>query len=248
MRKRSFGLLVLGLTVIVTLLFAGVLYQMSGSPPLRASNIEIPAPASHDREPTWDAQPHHVYIRPVVERYLEGTPKGAKVLDLGCGDGRFLASFEARAWKLYGLDIDAEAIERGSKRFPSVSFSVGDATRDLSATFGRTQFDVIISTEVIEHVYDPRGLVRNAFALLKPRGVLVMTTPYHGYLKNLLIAVMGKTDSHFNPLADYGHIKFFSVDTLSKLLLEAGFTDLEFTGAGRFPYLWKSMIVKAVRP
>jgi hypothetical protein len=51
--------------------------------------------------------------------------------------------------------------------------------------------------------------LRQANALLRTRGHLVLTTPYHGYLKNLLIAALGKSDSHFDPLLDGGHIKFW---------------------------------------
>lgn len=53
---------------------------------------------------------------------------------------------------------------------------------------------------------------------------------------------------HFNPLHDHGHIKFFSVNTLSTILWEAGFENLEFTGVGRFPYMWKGMVFRAIRP
>lgn len=52
-------------------------------------------------------------------------------------------------------------------------------------------------------------------------------------------------DSHYTALWDGGHIKFFSVKTLSQLLQEAGFKDLQFKFAGRFPYLWKGMLVSA---
>jgi len=77
---------------------------------------------------------------------------------------------------------------------------------------------------------------------LKPKGCLIITTPYHGYIKNLVLALSGKMDNHFHVLWDGGHIKFFSVKTLTALLKTEGFTDLHFNFAGRFPYLWKSML------
>ncbi|MGD0444807.1 MAG: methyltransferase domain-containing protein [Edaphobacter sp.] len=61
------------------------------------------------------------------------------------------------------------------------------------------------------------------FALLKPGGIIVITTPYHGYLKNLMLAVFGKMDSHFTVLWDHGHIKFWSRRTLAMALTEVGF-------------------------
>ena len=77
---------------------------------------------------------------------------------------------------------------------------------------------------------------------LKPEGKFILTTPYHGYLKNLALAVSGKMDDHFTALWDGGHIKFFSVSTLSKLLEAESCTEIEFKYAGRIPYLWNSML------
>jgi 2-polyprenyl-6-hydroxyphenyl methylase/3-demethylubiquinone-9 3-methyltransferase len=109
-------------------------------------------------------------------------------------------------------------------------------------------FDAIISTEVIEHVFEPRCFTRNAFNLLKPGGHCLITTPYHGYLKNLALALTGGMDRHFTALWDYGHIKFWSRKTLGALLEETGFQNLEFSGIGRLPWLWKSMAFRAQKP
>jgi hypothetical protein len=76
----------------------------------------------------------------------------------------------------------------------------------------------------------------------------VVSTPYHGYLKNLAVSLAGKWDTHADPLWDCGHIKLWSRKTLARLLTEAGFVDLRFRGAGRVPYMWMSMIMSADRP
>ncbi|WP_324611102.1 methyltransferase domain-containing protein [Moorena producens] len=99
-----------------------------------------------------------------------------------------------------------------------------------------------MAVEVIEHFFYPKELVRLARKCINPGGHLIITTPYHGYLKNLVLAVSGKMDPHFHVFWDGGHIKFFSVKTLSKLLETEGYTDIQFKFAGRLPYLWKSML------
>lgn len=106
----------------------------------------------------------------------------------------------------------------------------------------------MISSDVIEHLFSPRDLAWFAKQCLKPQGQLIITTPYHGYWKNLALALTNRMDGHYTALWDGGHIKFFSVKTLSQLLQEAGFSKLEFKFAGRFPYLWKGMLVSAYLP
>ena len=75
-----------------------------------------------------------------------------------------------------------------------------------------------------------------------------MSTPYHGYWKNLALALTGKMDSHFTALWDHGHVKFWSIRTLGELLAEAGFVNVRFERIGRVPALAKSMIAIAQKP
>ncbi|MEG1648866.1 MAG: methyltransferase domain-containing protein [Rikenellaceae bacterium] len=108
-------------------------------------------------------------------------------------------------------------------------------------------FRTVISTEVIEHLYYPRGLIDLAKLALKigGGGRLIISTPYHGYLKNLLVALFNRMDYHFSALWNGGHIKFWSFKTISVLLRERGFENIEFKGIGHMYLLWKQMIVKA---
>ena len=170
-------------------------------------------------------------------------------MDAGCGNGSFIALFQDRNWQLHGSDLSSTGIELARKTHPNINFFLADG-QSLYAEFLDTvgPVDIVISTEVIEHVYDPRGFLRNCFGLLKPGGTIVLTTPYHGYLKNLLLAATGKMDQHFTVLWDHGHIKFWSRKTIEEVLKETGFTNIEFAGSGRIPYVWKSMVLKATKP
>ncbi|HSQ49736.1 MAG TPA: hypothetical protein VLL94_00560, partial [Nitrospiraceae bacterium] len=75
----------------------------------------------------------------------------------------------------------------------------------------------------------------------------IVSTPYHGYWKNLAMALTGRLDHHFTALWDHGHIKFWSMATLRQLLLEAGFRSITFRRVGRVPALAKSMIAVATK-
>jgi 2-polyprenyl-3-methyl-5-hydroxy-6-metoxy-1,4-benzoquinol methylase len=187
----------------------------------------------------------HSYLFPIIEKMLRNMPKSkdATLLDLGCGNGSFLSLLQGQGWRLIGIDFSPSGIEIARASYPEIEFFLADAQSDLGKHIG--EVDVVVSTEVIEHLYDPRGFFRNAYRLLKPGGILIVTTPYHGYLKNLMLALTGSLDRHFTVLWDHGHIKFWSRATLTQALDEAGFAVEEFTGSGRLLFLWKSMVIKA---
>jgi 2-polyprenyl-6-hydroxyphenyl methylase/3-demethylubiquinone-9 3-methyltransferase len=188
----------------------------------------------------------HSYLFPIISDLLKDLPPGSSVLDLGCGNGSFLSLFQDRGWKLYGSDFSPTGLKIAETNFPGIEFFLADASSPTGEILQRVgRVDVVFSTEVIEHLYDPRGFLRNVQSLLKPGGTVILTTPYHGYLKNLVLALTGKMDQHFTVLWDHGHIKFWSKKTLTAVLTETGFTGIQFVGSGRLPWLWKSIVVRA---
>jgi len=189
-----------------------------------------------------------VYLLPVVRPIISKMTPGSVLLDVGCGNGSFLSQFRDLGLSLHGIEMSSSGIMEARKAYPGIEITMGDLTTDLSAHPLTGKCDAVVSTEVVEHVFLPRMLVKNCSAFLKPGGRLIISTPYHGYLKNLALAVTGRMDSHFTALWDYGHIKFWSKRTLTRLLEEAGLEIDQFLSAGRVPYLWKSMVVLASKP
>ncbi len=169
------------------------------------------------------------------------------ILDVGCGNGSLVKAFVGNGLNAYGTDASETGIQMASQ-FSADRFAVQDLSIDeLPEKFSHLTFDTITATEVIEHLYDPRKFIEFCKKILLKNGggEIILTTPYHGYLKNLMISIFGKWDTHANPLWDGGHIKLWSKATLSQLLIEQGFTITKFVGCGRVSYLWKSMIIKA---
>jgi 2-polyprenyl-6-hydroxyphenyl methylase/3-demethylubiquinone-9 3-methyltransferase len=194
--------------------------------------------------PTGQATHSHGYL---VPKLLELLPAGpARIVDIGCGNGFLAGLLAARGHQVVGLEPSPSGIEQARATHPGVRFERAAVGDDLAAVAG-TGFDVAVSTEVIEHLFLPRELLRGAARLLRPGGLLVLSTPYHGYLKNLAIALLDGWDRHANPAADGGHIKFFSPRTLGQLLQECGYQEIRFHHVGRLPWLWKSMIATARR-
>lgn len=189
------------------------------------------------------------YVAPAVLNILGFTPSKSKIVDIGSGNGVLCSLIHKQGHHVVGLEADQEGVNLSRSNFPDIdfhTFKVGDDPADLIGEYG--YFDYVISTEVIEHLYSPQLLARLAQKILKPGGKLVISTPYHGYAKNLLLSLFNKWDHHHNPLWEGGHIKFWSRFTLSQLLVTEGFILDEFKGVGRFPFLWKSMILIASKP
>lgn len=193
-----------------------------------------------------DASHTDAYLRKPVLRQLEHLPRGSGILDAGCGNGFFAKQLYEKGFDVVGMDLEESGIDHARKAYQQIRFEVASVYENLSTLFER-QFDAVIALEIIEHLYDPRTFVARVQECLRPGGMFVLSTPYHGYLKNLLIALTGKFDKHATALWDGGHIKFWSRKTLSSLLEQHGFRVERFIGAGRLPYLWKSMILACYR-
>jgi 2-polyprenyl-3-methyl-5-hydroxy-6-metoxy-1,4-benzoquinol methylase len=186
----------------------------------------------------------HAYLLPTLDAALAKLAPNS-VFDIGCGNGA-VANHLADRYTVVGIDASKSGIAQANTAFPELRLEIGSAYDDLVERYG--QFDAVVSLEVVEHLLDPKLFVRQMFDLVRPGGGVIISTPYHGYLKNLVLALTGKMDEHFTALWDGGHIKFWSVKTLTTLLKEAGFVCIEFRFVGRFPALAKSMIAIARRP
>lgn len=187
---------------------------------------------------------HYQYVTPSLSKILPPPEKLIKILDLGCGNGSFTNYLTQQGFNATGLDPSESGIALAKQSFPDIEFIQGDIY-NLPFSQLENQFDYIVSIDVIEHLYLPRIMPQVAKRCLKAEGKLIITTPYHGYLKNIALSVSGKFDHHVNPLWDGGHIKFFSVKTLTQLLQTEGFQTIDFYFAGRLRWLWKDMICVA---
>jgi len=196
------------------------------------------------------AQPSHMHrhFMPMVFELAGPLPPGTRVLDVGCGNGFTCGEFLKRGCQVVGVDLSEQGINLARRNYPAGRFELLPADDQLLQRLGETAFDIVVSTEVVEHLYSPRPYARGCFAALKPGGKMICTTPYHGYWKNLLLSMAGKWDHHANPLWDGGHIKLWSRKTLGDLLTEAGFEHLQFRGAGRLPWLWMTMAMAGSKP
>ena len=148
-----------------------------------------------------------------IDKRVKNIDKEKRWLDIGCGYGALLSAASERGYSLYGIEPSKDC----QKKLKEFNVEVYD---DLSlAPFTEGYFDVISLKQVIEHLFDPKEIVEQAFRLLKPGGVLWIATPN---TKGLGMKIM-KRD---HPSYQRGHINMFSTKTLRRLVADAGFTKI----------------------
>lgn len=197
--------------------------------------------------------PHNGEVgRRLVEQVLEVVKRQhevASVIDLGCGNGYLAHRLGQLGHRVLGIDGSDRLLAIAGQHYAAdrVAFEhalFGEPLPPAVAARATPGFDLAVSVDVIEHVYRPASLLETADLVLKPGGRLIVCTPYHGYLKNVAISVLNRWDSHHHVHFDGGHIKFFSVASLSAMLRRR-FEVEHVEYYGRFPGFWKNMIVVA---
>ncbi len=191
-------------------------------------------------ELTWS----NLYLaKPLEKLVLAEKVSDKRIFEVGCGNGAIANMLSECGFSITAIDPSTSGIKAARKGYPHIQFEEGSAYDDLSEQYGT--YPIVVSLEVVEHCFYPRIYAKTVFDLLHPDGVALISTPYHGYLKNLALAVTGKMDQHWTALWDGGHIKFWSQRTLNILLKEVGFKSVSFVQVGRVPWLAKSMIAVA---
>ncbi len=191
----------------------------------------------------------HNYLVPPLLSILASLPLASddrRVFELGCGNGAVAAVLAEQGYRMTGVEVSTQGLEQARRRYPYLSLQPGSAYDRLAEIHGT--FPVVVSLEVVEHLYAPRIFAKTLYDLVESSGTAIVSTPYHGYWKNLALAVTGQLDAHFTALWDHGHIKFWSMRTLQMLLHEAGFEGVRFIRVGRVPVLAKSLIAVAKKP
>lgn len=112
-----------------------------------------------------------------TKRYFKKT-KRLKILDLGCGDAVLLYLLKKRlsqySLDLYGMDLSAQALVIAKRKIPEAKFVKADVTQ---LKFPSGSFNIIISSDVIEHLQSPEKMIKQIKRVLKKNGVTIIGTP-----------------------------------------------------------------------
>ena len=182
---------------------------------------------------------YDLVLRICRERGLNG-----KVLDYGSGIGTLPGILHeafphAEMWA-------ADILPRPTELNPEIGWIQGDLNNPLPSPDG--SFDVIVSSEVIEHLENPRAMYRDLFRLLKPGGLLIVTTPNQESIRSLAALVTAGYFVNFSDNCYPAHITALLRKDFERIAKEAGFgpVSFEFTNNGGIPKIpgikWQSVL------
>ncbi len=181
---------------------------------------------SHTREKPWQE----------LEFLFEDLKEGEKVLDLGCGNGRWYPLFKEKKVEYFGIDNSDKLIKIAKEKFPEANFLVGDA---LNLPFPENFFDKVYSIALLHHIPSKEfriKVLKEIKRVLKPEGILILTCwKIHrkkeilALLKYTFLKIIGKSKLDFKDaflpwgkkILRYYH--FFSKKELENLVKKSGF-------------------------
>lgn len=157
-------------------------------------------------------------------KILDLIPKDAKIiLDIGCSGGELTRAISS--WpevKIYGADISQKSLDlAGDSLEGSFCFNVEDDIWPPALLDNK--FDLIIASEIIEHLLLPEDFLKKVKNLLGSNGKIIITTPNFLFWKNRLRMLFGKFEYTSEGLLDFGHIRFFTYGTAKDLFRHCGF-------------------------
>ena len=112
----------------------------------------------------------------IVDAFVKLTalPRGARVIDLGCGSGAFTALLAQAGYDCVGLDISTKLIAVGHRKYPELEFVEGDIER---LPFPPASFDGVLLSGVVHHFPDPSRCAAEVFRVLRPHGRFLAFDP-----------------------------------------------------------------------
>ncbi len=173
-------------------------------------------------------------------RWLREFPPGG-ILDVGCSDGRFGQLLERMGHTVTGVDIQASpGVEQRISHFVRANLEQG-----LSQHFEKESFDVVVLADVLEHVRSPEMLLREARALVKPGGSILVSIPNIGHWYGRLKVGLGLFSYDRRGLFDSGHLRFFTRVNFQRIV---AVEQLEITRFGATSTPIVNVLSRAMRP
>ena len=165
---------------------------------------------------------------------LAGVTPTGRVLDVGCGAGPGLRYFAARGAQAFGVDLVYYPLVETRRLAPAAGLAQGDVARNLP--FADRSFDLLLLSELIEHIENEQPLLAECYRVLRPSGALVITTPNLWDIRRALAPMTGRV---WTGDTDPTHCNMFTPARLASALRSAGFVRIHWR-TGIKPMHWLS--------
>lgn len=167
-----------------------------------------------------------------VKIALSYVGKNKKVLDLGCNDGAITEEVARRGNDVLGVDLE-KVITIAREKHTNLNFT----SFDISESFpiNDEEYDVIIATEIIEHIVDDIFFLQECYRILKKRGKLIISTPNVAFIRDRIRLLFGKYCEGDT------HVRMYTFKTLHEKVMNVGFEiydekGYEYDAGGNFFY------------
>ena len=162
----------------------------------------------------------------VQSKALNLIGEGKRVLELGCASGYMSKSMSERGCTVVGVEIDPEAAALAEPHCERVIVADLDSF-DPAEELDGERFDAILATDLLEHLKDPGRLLSAVRETLEPGGHIVVTVPNVAHGSVRLALLNGRFPYGTRGLLDRTHLRFFTLETLDRLLEESGYAVVE---------------------
>jgi SAM-dependent methyltransferase len=167
-------------------------------------------------------RPYFEIANPEIPIILANLPRGLNVLDVGCGSGVHGAELNRiHGHRVVGVDLSEASIEKAKGRLAEAY--VADVTKPAQYPFAeRRKFDVIVFSDILEHLYDPSDVLTRHYPLLAPGGQVLISLPNVAIWNVRLELLAGRFEYQDTGTLDRTHIRFFTRRTFHRFAREAG--------------------------
>lgn len=191
----------------------------------------------------------------MLSDYSKKIGKTLKVLDVGCGSGTIAKKIQDNGHDVLGIDFSEEALKRAQERqIKTKQCNLDEGMPEKSNTY-----DVVWEGDIVEHVFDPIGLLKESARVLNPGGILLVTIPNDVGLISRIKILFGIShqEQMYRTSGFYKHHTFFTPKLIKFMLEKAGFEIVEFRKVLNLgkrykikllpPMFYNEMIIKAIK-